>query len=120
MADGWSYKFVDGLSKYEAVLKAPAPIRQRYGATDPMDDAYSLENMHRVLLAVDAILAADPLRVFPQATAGLGKAPAGPSIVSARWDRIDIRPLNTPTSWRAGTSRSKPVCGNSVESPHLA
>src|SRR5262249_14491749 len=84
------------LARSTEVTEIGGEFRRRYEVMDPLDNAYSRESMQRVLAALETILATDPLEVFPATAAGLGTAPKGPSIIVARKDRIDIRPLSRP------------------------
>ena len=96
VAEGWSKMFMDDLSESAGYSEAQREILRSVGVYDPLDKPYSRENMHRVLAALEEILAADPLKVFPAQPAGLGVAPEGPSIAVGRKDRIDIYPFHRP------------------------
>jgi len=91
--DGWAGRYMKDLSQWAGINPV---LARKWGVPDPLDHAYSRENMHRVLSALREILATDPFTVFPASAPGLGVAPEGPSIIVTRGDRIEIRSRTRP------------------------
>ena len=65
------------------------------------EDGYQRENMARILTSFDAVVQADPERVFPPLERGSGVVREDASLLVLREDSVEVRPLDDPPALSA-------------------